>query len=265
MQAAAGQQREPATGGLQTWVINLDRAPERLARIASQMARLGLPFTRLSAVDARALTPEQRGTLDEAAYRRKHGMTPVLGELGCYLSHLQAMQQFLASDAAFALVLEDDVLLQDSLPAVLQGLMQQPGRWDVAKLSAVHSGTPVPYATVAPGHQLAVMLSRCTGASAYLMNRRAAQAYVQGLLPMSLPYDHVFDQGWRFGLKFRLVTPTPCQHDEAIASTIGATSLTNRSRKFHWTRRLPTYAYRLGNEWRRLVYGVTQALRERAS
>ena len=26
----------------------------------------------------------------------------------------------------------------------------------------------------------------------------------------SLPYDHVFDQGWRFGLKFRLVTPTPC-------------------------------------------------------
>jgi glycosyl transferase, family 25 len=109
------------------------------------------------------------------------------------------------------------------------------------------------------------MLSRCTGASAYLVNRRAAQTYVQGLLPMSLPYDHVFDQGWRFRLKFRLVTPTPCKHDEAIASTIGATSLTNRSRKFHWTKRLPAFAYRLSNEWRRLVYGVTQALRERAS
>jgi glycosyl transferase family 25 len=246
---------------LQTWVINLDRAPERLARIGSQMERLGLPFTRLPAVDARALTDDQRAALDEAAYRRKHGMTPVLGELGCYLSHVRAMELFLASQAEFALVLEDDVLLEDTLPAVLQGLMQQATRWDVAKLSAVHSGTPVPYATVAPGHQLAVMLSRCTGSSAYLMNRRAAMAYVQGLLPMSLPYDHVFDQGWRFGLKFRLVTPTPCGHDEHIESTIVAPP--GVSRKFHWTRRLPAYAYRLGNEWRRLVYGVTQALRER--
>ena len=246
---------------LQTWVINLDRAPERLARIGAQLQHLQLPFTRLAAVDARTLTAEQRASLDEAAYRRKHGMTPVAGELGCYLSHVQAMRAFLASGALFALILEDDALLHDSLPAVLQGLMAQPARWDVAKLSAVHSGTPVAYAEVAPGHQLAVMLSRCTGSSAYILNRHAALAYLQGLLPMSLPYDHVFDQGWRFGLKFRLVTPTPCGHDEEIASSI--VSPPGTSRKFHWTRRLPAYAYRLCNEWRRLVYGLAQILRER--
>ena len=246
---------------LQTWVINLDRAPERWARISAQLQRLGLPCTRLPAVDARALTPQQTVLLDETAYRRKHGMKPVLGELGCYLSHVQAMRAFLASSAQFALILEDDALLHDSLPAVLQGLMKVPGRWDVAKLSAVHSGTPVAYADVAPGHQLAVMLSRCTGSSAYILNRRAAGVYVQGLLPMSLPYDHVFDQGWRFGLKFRLVTPTPCGHDEEIASTI--VSPPGITRKFHWTQRLPTYAYRLSNEWRRLVYGLTQIVRER--
>ena len=246
---------------LQTWVINLDRAPERSARIGSQLQRLKLPFTRLAAVDARALTPEQTASLDEAAYRRKHGMTPVLGELGCYLSHVQAMHAFLASPADFALILEDDVLLHDSLPAVLSGLMKLSDRWDVAKLSAVHSGTPVVYADVAPGHQLAVMLSRCTGSSAYILNRHAAQIYARGLLPMSLPYDHVFDQGWRFGFKFRLVTPTPCGHDEQIASTI--VSAPGITRKFHWTQRLPAYAYRLGNEWRRLVYGLTQIVRER--
>lgn len=250
--------------GLQTWVINLDRAPQRLARIRTQLQRLQLPFTRLAAVDAQALTPEQRALLDEPAYRRKHGMRPVAGELGCYLSHVAVMRAFLASDATFALVLEDDVLLHDSLPAVLQGLMQHPGRWDVAKLSAVHRGTPQPYLEVAPGHQLAVMLSRCTGSSAYLMNRSAAQAYLRepgGLLPMQLPYDHVFDQGWRFGLKLRLVTPTPCGHDEEIASTIVAPAGVRR--KFHWTRRLPAFAYRLGNETRRLAYGLHQAWREK--
>jgi glycosyl transferase family 25 len=250
--------------GLQTWVINLDRAPERLARISAQLQALGLPHTRLPAVDARALKPEQRAALDVAAYRRKHGMTPVLGELGCYLSHAEALRLFLATGAASALILEDDVLLQSSLPAVLEGLLANPGRWDMVKLSAVHSGTPVKVLKLSPGHDLAVMLSRCTGSSAYLVNRRAAQAYLRepgGLLPMQLPYDHVFDKGWRFGLKVRLVTPTPCAHDSEIASTIEAAP--GGSRKFHWTQRWSTYAYRLGNEWRRLVYGLAQTLLEK--
>jgi glycosyl transferase family 25 len=259
--------------GLQTWVINLDRAPDRLARIAAQLQALGLRYTRLPAVDAKALTPAQRTALDETSYRRKHGMTPVLGELGCYLSHVQAMRLFLAGEARFALVLEDDVLLHGSLPAVLRGLMAHPQRWDMVKLSAVHGGTPQRILQLVPGHDLAVMLSRCTGSSAYLVNRHAALAYLggpegceghgKGLLPMQLPYDHVFDQGWRFGLKVRLVTPTPCGHDDQIASTIVAPAGVNR--KFHWTRRLPAYAYRLANEARRLVYGLTQTLREKLS
>lgn len=247
--------------GLQTWVINLDRAPDRLARISRQLQALQLPFRRLPAVDARSFTPAQAAAIDEPEYRRKHGKTPVAGELGCYLSHVEVMRSFIASDARFALVLEDDALLHASLPAVLRGLIANPERWDMVKLSGVHSGTPVAGVEVAPGHRLAVMLSRCTGSSAYLLNRRAAERYLQGLLPMSLPYDHVFDQGWRFGLKVRLMTPAPCGHDEQIASTIAAPA--GSSRKFHWTRRLSAHAYRLGNESRRLAYGLREAMRER--
>ena len=244
---------------LHTWVINLDRAPDRLARASAQLAKLGLPWTRLPAVDARALSPEQRALLDEDAYRRKHGMAPSLGELGCYLSHVEVMRAFVQSGHEFALVLEDDVLLEATLPAVLGQLMAHPARWDVAKLSAVHSGTPQSYLRLTPGHSLAVMLTRCTGSSAYLMNRAAATAYLAQLLPMSLPYDHVFDQGWRFGLKFRLVTPTPCGHDEQIASTI----VTTANRKFPKHRRWRAYAYRLVNELRRVRYGLVQVLREK--
>ena len=73
----------------------------------------------------------------------------------------------------------------------------------------------------------------------------------------------MFDQGWRFGLRFRLVTPTPCGHDEHIASTIVAPP--GPSRKFHWTRRLGAYRYRLGNETRRLAHGLRQLLIETTS
>lgn len=249
--------------GMRAWVINLDRSPQRLDRISQQLQAQDLPWRRVPAVDARALTAEEAAQLDDTAFRQRHGMPPLAGELGCYLSHVKVMRAFLATDDAFAVVLEDDVLLHPSLPAVLQGLARHPTRWDVVKLSAVHRGTPVPYLEVAPGHQLAVMLSRCTGSSAYILNRRAAQAYLEGLLPMQVPYDHVFDQGWRFGLKFRLVTPTPCGHDEAATTTIAAPSGAPARQKFHWTRRLSTYRYRLGNETRRLLYGLKHAWLER--
>jgi glycosyl transferase, family 25 len=248
--------------GLQTWVINLDRAPERLARIASSLRRLGLEFERLAAVDARALSPAQEALLDKPAYRRKHGMEPLPGELGCYLSHVEVMRRMLASKAEFGLVLEDDVLLTERLPDALRGLIEHAQRWDMVKLSAVHSGTPQRVLEVAPGQHLAVMLSRCTGSSAYLINRRAAQAYADRLLPMSLPYDHVFDQGWTFGLKVRLLTPTPCVHDEDVASMIAAPSQAP-SRKFATRERLPAFGYRVGNEWRRLMYGIKSLRLER--
>jgi glycosyl transferase, family 25 len=250
---------------LAIWVINLDRATDRLARISRQLSALALPFMRLSAVDARQLTPAQCAVFDEAAYRRKHGMAPVPGEIGCYLSHVEVIRAFVASTARFALVFEDDSLLGDSLPAVLKALMANPTRWDMVKLSAVHSGTPVPVLELTAGHKLAVMLSRCTGSSAYLINRRAAESYLRrdgGLLPMQLPYDHVFDRGWDLGLKVRLVTPTPCTHDEQIATTI---ETPRNSRKFHWTRRLPAFGWRIGTELQRVAYGLKHSLRERLS
>jgi glycosyl transferase family 25 len=250
---------------IHTWVINLDRAPERMAQVRGQLERLGLPYTRLPAVDARSLSLQQKACLDASAYERRHGMTPLWGELGCYLSHIEVMRALLASPAQAALVLEDDVHLHDTLPGVLAELMRDPERWDVVKLSAVHSGTPVAVAELGPQHALCVMLSKCTGSSAYLMNRRAAAAWLReadGLLPMRLPYDHAFDRAWAFGLKQRLVQPLVCGHDQDAPTTItGAPGGTTR--KFRGLKRWPAHLWRLGNELRRLAYGLGQLWQEK--
>jgi glycosyl transferase family 25 len=249
------------TGALTVLVINLDRATDRLVRISAQLERLGLRWTRVRAVDGRELSNQQLSMFDQAAFERQRGMTVWPGEIGCYLSHIDVYERFLASPARFALVLEDDVLLGDALPAVVQALMQCDARWDMVKLSTVHSGTPVAVHRLTPERSLAVMLSRCTGSSAYIINRRAAEAYLLGLLPVSMPIDHVMDQGWRLGLKVRMVSPPPCTHDEHIVSTIGTASQ-GPSRKFHWARRWPAYLYRLTNEVRRLAYGLRALWRE---
>ncbi|NBU48779.1 MAG: glycosyltransferase family 25 protein [Betaproteobacteria bacterium] len=247
---------------LHTWVINLDRAPQRLERIGAQLDALGVAWTRFPAVEGKGVpASEQAALLDRSGFERRHGMTPSLGELGCYLSHVRLMQAFLDTAHEFALILEDDAQPTAALPEVLRGLMAARGRWDMVKLSAIHSGSPIGVMALGPGHQLGVMFSRCTGSSAYVINRAAAQRYVQRLLPMQLPYDHAYDRGWVYGLKVRRVFPEVCVHDDQVESTIGNPG---PSRKFVWNRRLPTYAHRLGTELQRFGYGVAQLLWHRS-
>lgn len=246
---------------IRTYVINLDRSPQRMASLAPQLAAIGLDYERVSAVDAQQMSPEERALLDQATYERRHGMLPLPGELGCYLSHLKVMRLFLASPAEFAVILEDDVLLTPQLPAAMAGLAACPQRWDMVKLSGIHSGTPQKVLEVAPGQWLSVMLSRCTGSSAYMLNRRAAEVYLAKILPMCLPYDHVFDQGWRLGLKVRLMSPTPCLHDNGAPTTI--VSSHGRKRKFPWQRRLPAYGYRIRTELARVAHGLISWASER--
>lgn len=262
----AGELRAPSgTEDVLTLVINLDRSPDRLERIGQRLQALGIDWQRLPAVDGAALDGEGRRALDERGYRRLHGSTPKLGELGCYLSHLRAMRTFLASDARFALILEDDVQPSQRLPAVVEALTQVADQWDMVKLSKVHRGTPVSVYALGHGATLDVMLTRCTGSSAYIVNRRAAQAYLDKLLPMTLPYDHVFDRGWQLGLKVRLVSPPPCRHDEEVASTIAPQpgGLRGARTKPRWYLRLPAFRHRAATELRRFGSGLWTVLRAR--
>lgn len=243
------------------YVINLDRSPKRLEEISEQLARAGLSFQRVAAVDGKEATPEQLTQLDEASYQRKHGKSSLPGELGCYLSHVEAIRQFLQSGHSYAVILEDDAILEDGFSQVVQYLSHHPKPWDMVKLSGVHSGTPCAVSTINDQYRLSVMFSKCTCSSAYMLNRKAAEAYNQGLLPMSLPYDHEFDKGWTYGIKVRAVTPFVVIHNEQAPTTIVATSTI--SRKLAGLHRLPAYGYRLKTELCRLSYAVSQYLTSR--
>ena len=220
--------------------------------MSDQLGSIGLQWERLSAADGKLFSLEDTALVDLTEFARRHGKTPVHGELGCYLSHVWAMRRFLETDSPYALILEDDVQLSEPLPQVLDALANVPGDWDMVKLSGVHSGSPLKLQRLYAQFHLAVTLTPYTGSSAYVINRRAAQNYLSGLLPMRVPYDHEFDRGWRWDLKVRAVMPSPCAHDQAGESLINTT--TSR-RKFHWTKRWPAVAWRLGNQWRRALYG----------
>jgi glycosyl transferase family 25 len=237
-------------------VINLDRSPLRLENIAGQLNRLGLAWQRMPAADGKNLDLSDARLLDLEGFKRLHGKMPLVGELGCYLSHVWCMQRLLSTDYEYALIVEDDALLGDDLPAVLSDLMTMPSHWDMVKLSGMHGGTPLKLEVLSGGRSLAVPLSRYTGSSCYLVNRKVAALYADGLLPMKLPYDHEYDRAWDYGFKMRMVVPAPCLHTFELGSELNPFGVARLN--FHWTKRLQVYGWRLSNEFRRLVYGISQ-------
>jgi glycosyl transferase family 25 len=247
----------PSPDSLLTLVINLDRSPHRLAQIAKQLQQFNWAWERLPAADGKNLSLQDTQLIDTHSFHRKHGMQPLPSELGCYLSHVWAMQRFLETDKAFLLILEDDIQLGPDIPDVIHGLMKQNHLWDVVMLSGVHRPMPLKVASVMPSYSLAIPLVKYAGSSCYLLHRSAAQAYLKDLLPMSLPYDHEYDRAWARGLKVRIVHPAPCQHSSEMGSDISPQGAAVQ-RKFHWSRRLPTYAWRIQNDLSRILYGLGQ-------
>lgn len=200
---------------LKVYLINLDRATGRMARMQDRLGALSLPFERVPAVDGEKLcfpVPE----FSELSFKLLHGRRRIPAEVGCYLSHVECARRLLASDASHALILEDDVTFPDDFAELLRAAIGRQAGWDILRLSQLNTGPKIPYAPLSQGRHLAIALMREKGAGAYVINRRAADWFVTGLMPMRLSWDIAFDLEYLHGLRAAYVVPVPVdQRNEA--------------------------------------------------
>lgn len=234
--------------GLKTYLINLDRATERLDRMCVRLAAIGLPFERIAAINGRTLS-YPHPDFSALSYRLLHGRRWSPAELGCYLSHLEAADRLLRSDAQFALILEDDVSFAPDFLPHLEAALDRADLWDILRLSTVNSGRAIPVTKLEGGARIGIALSREKGAGAYVINRRAA-AWLLRQRPMRLAYDIVFDLEYLSGLKAAFLLPIPCDQQTEHASQI-QTNI--KSLKVSRWRYLTVLPYRTWLETSRLV------------
>ncbi len=81
-------------------------------------------FQRYSAVDNRDdhVTDEQ---FDSKMFLTRYGNEPKPAEKGCMLSHYHMWKDFLASDADWALIAEDDILISPDLQPVVERIIEK--------------------------------------------------------------------------------------------------------------------------------------------
>ena len=232
------------------YVINLGDAKTRMEHMRVELAKLNLPYTRIDAILGREL-PEPIIQFNEKGFNILTGKHKNYGEIGCYLSHLNAFEEFLKSGSAHALILEDDVNLPNNLPGLIQEAMTHHQHWDLLRLSSSREGKYLKIADIDSDFSLTYNTKVLKNTGAYVINRKAAEACVNKMLPMRLPFDVALDRDWDFGFKTACITPFPIACEDFPSqinkakrkrlyrsTTFHLFHLLDRFRRRHWRRKL---------------------------
>lgn len=161
---------------IKTFIINLDRRPDRLEK-------LNIPFeyNRFPAVDGRQLTPKER-------FR---------GIYGCQQSHIKLLEMLKLQENDVVMVFEDDVVLCDDFEKKLQLAMKElPETWDLLYIGGHNRGKTKLYSE----HLLHVEKVWCTHAyiirkkfiDILLLKIKARKWKVDVLFCDALPYGKCF-------------------------------------------------------------------------
>lgn len=166
------------------YAINLDRSLGRWELISGNCETLGLPVTRIAAIDGLQL-PEC-------------DLTALLGPgpVACARSHYKAMAAFLETDAPAALILEDDAEIGEAVPVLIQSLDWWPEGYGLVKLdSTLKPGKKVlagpPVGEGSGGRKLHPLRYKHMGAYGYLIDRATATKCLTIAPDVPMPIDHL--------------------------------------------------------------------------
>jgi glycosyl transferase family 25 len=249
---------------MRTYLINLGRRPDRLAAMLRQTVPLGLSLERIDAVDAKSEEPGKvtrwftpSGPLGEIP----------MGDKACLVSHRLAWEMFVAGGESHAVFLEDDVRLSACAAALLTSNGWIPSNVAVVKLE--HYGPPGQRVlldrirAVGEDFRLGAMLSRHTGAAAYILSRVAAELLLRQAR-FNLPVDHLLFNPNNSDLFARLspwqLIPAIARQEEFVGekSDIEGTRLGLRA--FGWTY-IKRELVRFGYDLRRLPFQIAALMR----
>jgi len=180
---------------IKTYLINLEHRLDRREKALSQLENFpALDVEVCKAVYGKALSDEEKTRLMEFS---KDRVVMSDGELGCALSHRKCYEMLLQTNAPYALILEDDIIIGDlfpeSLDLAVDTMRQQTSPY------VVLFGPRALCSRVARFHSENVSLHKvydATHTTAYIINRCGAQCMLDKGNPS--PIRYVADNWYHF-------------------------------------------------------------------
>lgn len=173
---------------MKIYVINLDRAPERLAYIDKTLTSMGLFYTRVSAVDGQLLSEKRRHEMQKPS-EKFYYLGP--GELGCFLSHRECWKSLAQSTDDYACILEDDVHLSNASAEVLGSETWIPEYTDIVKIETNFAKTLIENNGIGISNtrQITRLLNKHTSSGGYIISRSCAKKLYEMTELVTAPLD----------------------------------------------------------------------------
>ncbi len=203
-------------GQIPVFIINLDRSPDRFQQISGRLSELGVSFERVAAIDGNTISTGERRKLNP----NRIWLKITDSEIACYASHLKALALIVERSAAKAMILEDDVLIDDDFSLWLDGSYCIPEDVDVLKFEGFGSSHTlrIPiyhYAT----RDITFAYKPTGGAAAYLITLAGAKKVLKNLDVVRDQIDTDLFAYWITGLRTYELYPFPVRQ-QAGPSTI---------------------------------------------
>ena len=106
-----------------TYLINLDGSLARFESAKAQLDQQKISFERYSAYDGRGKKTTEFKQYNNQKANERLGRSLLNSEIGCYLSHYNAVDSFLKTDADYLVVLEDDMTISSDFEAMVQQIL----------------------------------------------------------------------------------------------------------------------------------------------
>lgn len=206
------------------YVINMKSSTERAQKIAQRLDALGLPFEFFPAVRGADLDYKNAPYYDRKRRLRYFGRDLLAGEIGCLLSHRGVYEKMLKDKVDVALVLEDDVTLDDDIKVLLERIMHHDKKWDLLRFLGNKKPFSKGYRVVDPlddAHDFVRIPTVPGGAYGYMLKARAAEVLIAQTQKSCFPIDTIHGRVWDTGLDVLALHPSPIYVDQSQETTIG--------------------------------------------
>lgn len=206
------------------FVISLERATQRLAHARTLLTQISLPAEILPAVDGNAMSAEEISAVyQRVVHKPRYPAGLRTGEIGCFLSHRAAWRMIVERDLDAALILEDDVRInQDQLAASIELLMTDCP--DEAYVQFPVRRLPKAVRQVARGPRCRLVCPQVTPlrTSGQWVSRAAARRLLNCTQVFDRPVDTFLQMHWITGLRLLAIEPSGLSDLTAeLGTTIG--------------------------------------------
>jgi glycosyl transferase family 25 len=173
---------------LPIWVLNLKQDTHRLRFMRKQAKALKLAFSVVEAMDGNRLTDGDWSLYSKERALQVSGRELTPGEVGCALSHARMWERMVRGNIPEVLIFEDDILIGDALPRILEHRSRFPKDWEMVNFS-----TDAPQEPFGPFLTGIYRASRhkdwADRASAYLLNVNGARKLLEHVYPIGHTAD----------------------------------------------------------------------------